>query len=355
MIGLIDGGNFYRRCVHSVNAVTKYWDSMMLYDRFSQAIDEIISVLGDTKLVMALDAGVSWRAKYLQTYKSKNERESEINWDMVRTAQKDFTKNLMKHQCTISFAYDLEADDVIYGWVNKLKPTENIVIFSADSDLTQLLFQNKKNFCIQVDLINRKVFIPINKNYEENYEYSSYVLKLKNIFGLTIVNVDAFNVVLEKVLCGDKSDVTPSIYNIQKVTKAGARNYRYTEAKMHKALSNLNIENYDINNFNTKREIINRVRESLDNVVDATELQKNYESNVRLVYLDDTSYPHDIYEKLITVLKKDVTVFDNEGFKQIDTAQMIKEHKGFNAAYWTKYLDLDKYINGGKKPDITED
>jgi 5'-3' exonuclease len=354
MIGLIDGGNFYRRCIHSVNATTKFWDSMMMYDRFSQAVDEIISVLDSTNILMALDAGTSWRKAHLVEYKAKRKLESEINWDMVRNAQKDFTKNLIKHKCNVSFAYDLEADDVIYGWTNKLKDAEDIVIFSADKDLNQLLFQNAKRFCIQIDLIQRVVYIPENPTYIENYIFNKFVLKLKTVFEFKIVYINAFNTLLEKVLCGDKSDEIPSIYDIQKETKAGVRTYRFTEAKMHKALDSLNLNSKDLNDMNFKRTVIQGVGTALENLVNLNILQKNYESNVKMVYLHESSYPMDVYKKLQTILEKPLTIFNHEEFKHIDKATMVKEQKGFNAAYWTKFVDLDIYINGGIKPDLEE-
>lgn len=341
MIGIIDGGNFYKRCVYSAQAVSKFVDKRILYDRFSQCLDEILSVNNSPKIVMALDAKTTWRKSMFNSYKSDRKEDKTINWDIVTDAKKLFTQHLIACNCVVSYANELEADDIIAKWVKSVN--ESFVIYSADQDLNQLLYVDTKNFCIQVDLINRKIFIP--KETKNNSTYTQFVLKTKDIFNLDLCIVEPNLVVLEKVLMGDKPDSINSVYTVKKETKSGAKNYGFANAKFKKVFDGLNIvpKDYKFTESNFKSKLLNLVLKELDENATPFEVEMNYENNVKLIYLNENVYPFHIKNNLD---KLDLTVktFEHGKFKSIDAAKIINEQKGFNSAYWNKYLDLEQYI-----------
>lgn len=87
-------------------------------------------------------------------------------------------------------AENCEADDLIAWYVLNKKPNERIVIVSNDHDLSQLISDSK--FVTQYVLRDKKFITE--SNFKENYGYFHS------------------NVVLQKTLCGDTSDV---IYGVK--------------------------------------------------------------------------------------------------------------------------------------------
>lgn len=91
-------------------------------------------------------------------------------------------------------AEDCEADDLIAWYVLNKKPNERIVIVSNDHDLSQLVSDN--NYVTQYVLRDKKFITE--SNFKETYSYYHG------------------NVVLQKMLCGDQSDV---IYGVKSLGK----------------------------------------------------------------------------------------------------------------------------------------
>jgi len=97
--------------------------------------------------------GRSWRKDYYAPYKrnrtdaraAHNEKEQEeerVFWEAFDTF-KDFIKD--KTNCTVLQHSQLEADDLIAGWIQS-HPNDNHVIISTDTDFVQLIAPNVKQY-----------------------------------------------------------------------------------------------------------------------------------------------------------------------------------------------------------------
>ena len=97
--------------------------------------------------------GRSWRKDFYKPYKAQRaearaahtEREAEeekVFWEAFDTF-KDFIKD--KTNCTVLQHPQLEADDLIAGWI-QTHPNDNHVVISTDTDFVQLIASNVKQY-----------------------------------------------------------------------------------------------------------------------------------------------------------------------------------------------------------------
>jgi 5'-3' exonuclease len=97
--------------------------------------------------------GRSWRKDFYEPYKrnrsdaraaltEKEEQEDKLFWEAFDTF-KDFVGT--KTNCTVLQNQQLEADDLIAGWV-QAHPNDNHVIISTDGDFAQLIAPNVKQY-----------------------------------------------------------------------------------------------------------------------------------------------------------------------------------------------------------------
>ena len=97
--------------------------------------------------------GRSWRKDFYEPYKRnrsdaraaatpQQQEEDEVFWEMFDEF-KDFVGN--KTNCSVLQHPELEADDLIAGWV-QAHPNDNHVIVSTDGDFAQLIAPNCKQY-----------------------------------------------------------------------------------------------------------------------------------------------------------------------------------------------------------------
>jgi len=153
--------------------------------------------------------GRSWRKDFYEPYKrnrsdaraaltEKEEQEDKLFWEAFDTF-KDFVGT--KTNCTVLQNQQLEADDLIAGWV-QAHPNDNHVIISTDGDFAQLIAPNCKQY---------------NGITETTITHEGYFDKKGNhvINKKTGLAKDAPNpefMLFEKCMRGDKSDNVFSAY-----------------------------------------------------------------------------------------------------------------------------------------------
>ena len=97
--------------------------------------------------------GRSWRKDFYEPYKANRQvardkmtvtesEEDKIFWEIFDEF-KDFVTD--KTNCTVMRHHELEADDLIAGWV-QAHPNDNHVIISTDGDFAQLIAPNVKQY-----------------------------------------------------------------------------------------------------------------------------------------------------------------------------------------------------------------
>ena len=97
--------------------------------------------------------GRSWRKDYYEPYKKNRsvaraalteseQREEEMFWDAFDDLKEFFEK---RTNCTVLQHQELEADDLIAGWIQSHPDDEHIIV-SSDTDFHQLLADNVKQY-----------------------------------------------------------------------------------------------------------------------------------------------------------------------------------------------------------------
>lgn len=148
---LVDTANLFFRARHVINGDADIKLGMAFHITLN-SIRKTWQQFQGSHVVFCLE-GRSWRKDFYEPYKRNrqearaalNEREQEedkIFWEAFDTLKNFITD---KTNCTILQHPQLEADDLIAGWIQH-HPNHNHVIISTDSDFAQLIAPNVKQY-----------------------------------------------------------------------------------------------------------------------------------------------------------------------------------------------------------------
>ena len=148
---LVDTANTFFRARHVINGDADIKLGMAFHITLN-SIRKAWQQFNGTHVVFCLE-GRSWRKDFYEPYKrnraearaahtEKEAEEEEVFWEAFDTF-KDFVIN--KTNCTVLHNPNLEADDLIAGWIQG-HPKDNHVIISTDTDFVQLIAPNVKQY-----------------------------------------------------------------------------------------------------------------------------------------------------------------------------------------------------------------
>ena len=148
---LVDTANTFFRARHVINGDADIKLGMAFHITLN-SIRKAWQQFNGTHVIFCLE-GRSWRKDYYEPYKRNrsdaraalNEREQEedkIFWEAFDTFKEFITD---KTNCTVLQNPQLEADDLIAGWIQS-HPDDNHVIISTDTDFVQLIAPNVKQY-----------------------------------------------------------------------------------------------------------------------------------------------------------------------------------------------------------------
>lgn len=148
---LVDTANTFFRARHVINGDADIKLGMAFHITLN-SIKKAWQDFGGTHVVFCLE-GRSWRKDHYAPYKrnrsdaraAHNEREQEeerVFWEAFDTFKEFITD---KTNCTVLQNPQLEADDLIAGWI-QTHPDDNHVIISTDTDFVQLIAPNVKQY-----------------------------------------------------------------------------------------------------------------------------------------------------------------------------------------------------------------
>lgn len=148
---LVDTANTFFRARHVVRGDADLKLGMALHITFN-SIKKAWQDFEGKHVVFCLE-GRSWRKDFYKPYKAnraetraamtvKEAEEDKLFWETFDTF-KDFIIN--KTNCTVLQHPQLEADDLIAGWIES-HPNDDHVIISTDSDFHQLIAPNVKQY-----------------------------------------------------------------------------------------------------------------------------------------------------------------------------------------------------------------
>ena len=148
---LVDTANTFFRARHAVRGDADVKIGMALHTTL-QSIRKAWQDFNGTHVVFCLE-GRSWRKDYYEPYKRNRQEhrdsltvaqqeEEKVFWETFDDF-KDFLTN--KTNCTVLQHRQLEADDLIAGWI-QAHPKDDHVIISTDGDFAQLIAPNVKQY-----------------------------------------------------------------------------------------------------------------------------------------------------------------------------------------------------------------
>ncbi len=148
---LVDTANTFFRARHVINSDTDTKLGMAFHITLS-SIRKAWKDFNGTHVIFCLE-GRSWRKDFYLPYKRnraearaahtvKEAEEEKLFWEAYDTF-KEFIEN--KTNCTVLHNPQLEADDLIAGWIQS-HPNDDHVIISTDSDFVQLIAPNVKQY-----------------------------------------------------------------------------------------------------------------------------------------------------------------------------------------------------------------
>ncbi len=148
---LVDTANTFFRARHAVKGDLETKIGMSLHVTFN-SIKKAWNDFDGSHVVFCLE-GRSWRKDHYAPYKRNRtearaaHNESEAEEEKVFWETFDQFKNYIhdKTNCTVLQHPELEADDLIAGWV-QAHPDHNHVIISTDGDFAQLIAPNVKQY-----------------------------------------------------------------------------------------------------------------------------------------------------------------------------------------------------------------
>ena len=148
---LVDTANTFFRARHVINGDADIKLGMAFHITLN-SIKKAWQDFGGSHVVFCLE-GRSWRKDHYAPYKrnrsdaraAHTEREAEeekVFWEAFDTFKEFITD---KTNCTVLQNPQLEADDLIAGWIQS-HPNDNHVIISTDTDFVQLIAPNVKQY-----------------------------------------------------------------------------------------------------------------------------------------------------------------------------------------------------------------
>lgn len=181
---LVDGNNLFKIGFHGVKDLYSDGDHLGGIYHFINILRRFLQEHDHDKVVVFWDSNSSIRKSIYPQYKAN--RRQDMNEDKYQSYLnqqsriKEYLEEIFIRQVEM---IDNEADDLI-AYYCKVAVEEQIIIFSADKDLTQLINENIS------------IYSPVSKQYFK---------KGDNII-INKVEIPHYNVLLCKIFTGDKSD-----------------------------------------------------------------------------------------------------------------------------------------------------
>jgi len=143
----------FHRARHSVPKASDVWTKVGFAIHVTlQSLLKCWNSTNATHAVFCLD-GNSWRTQYYQPYKKNRvalrAKETALQKEEHAIVQEAFSNFIdfvrTKSNATVLWNNDLEADDLVAGWIQS-HPNDKHVILSSDSDYHQLLSENVQQY-----------------------------------------------------------------------------------------------------------------------------------------------------------------------------------------------------------------
>lgn len=276
---LVDTANTFFRARHVIKGDADIKLGMAFHITLN-SIKKAWQDFGGSHVVFCLE-GRSWRKDYYAPYKRnrtearaaktvKEQEEETLFWesfDMFKTFIEE------KTNCTVLQHKELEADDLIAGWIQS-HPADKHVIISTDTDFVQLISPTVSQY---------NGVLEHHITYEGIFDKKGKLVK-DNKTGMPKAIPDPKWLLFEKCIRGDSSDNVFSAY--PKVRKN----------KLEDAFKDKDNKGFSWNNLMLQRWV--------DHNGEEHRVLEDYERNRQLI--DLTQQPEDIKEKLFDTIRTNI-------------------------------------------------
>jgi 5'-3' exonuclease len=287
----------------------------------------IRSVDNIDRVIICMDSS-SWRKQVAIEgggYKSGREDkdQSTIDWSEFFRLTEEFTNILESKGYVMAKIKDAEADDLLYLWSRKLNQMgESVVMITGDRDLLQVIDLHPNGswtVCLDPVTARRKVSLSQAIQNISREEVPVGDVDLFNpeswgstpgdaLFSLLEKNdlqiVDPGRIATKKVLLGDGGDSVPGVVTWLDA-KDPTKERTLSENKIEKALANLPSMTWKDLQTGTYLEEITRELSTVSKLtLNAKDLQKKIERNVKLVVLDTDIIPLPIQDKFTELFQQ---------------------------------------------------
>lgn len=269
--------------------------------KFKGVVDNIILCTDSRSWRKSVERPISLAAEYKGTRKKKEN----VDWDSVFDSLHMLEDRFKSAGITVSNTWEAEGDDAIWRWSTKLNENgTNCIIWTSDNDLRQLARYNKNNtWTVWYNDKNGIVADEgINIDTDDLMMFMSDASTISNKMMLEKAidcagavrweNPDI--VIMEKIVCGDKSDNIKSIVREYK----GSKEYRISERKWNEIRERLGISNME--EFIASKDRIIEEAFKVSSVAGSNmtkeDAQEQFDYNMQLVWLDSSQVPERVYE-----------------------------------------------------------
>ena len=287
-----------------------------------KSINRVLNTFSVIDNIIFIADGGSWRTQLTipqfiydertsedQPVEYKGQRhldESIINWDTVFKYYEEFIDLLEKNGITTCRKQNIEGDDWCWYWSTKLNEEgTNVIIWSMDKDLTQLVKTNDQNGIFTICWNNKTgltcekkenkeedplqfFFNDLSKEYNTRL-FESILDKCKNIN-----QIIPKEIVIDKIIRGDAGDNIFPIIVKKSNNPESTKTFRVSvkDIDFNLDLNNDNeIKNY-IHNVVSSKKYLNKVKKTEDNIF------KHFKYNYQLVSLSEDNYPKEVLEDM---------------------------------------------------------
>ncbi len=354
-------------------------DTNILLEKLTQVYSKDVRSMGPIieDVVIAVDDSNSWRKDLYLTknykgigrdlkYKGNREKDESLNWTLIFEVFNNFLKGLALHSgVKFKSIPGAEADDLLFVYASYLNSLgKNVIIYSGDGDLKQCVgFDKSKNtFTIQYQKQNRKIWVDRETAVFLKENKSSYsvdcIRSVVNNTSSTLAVVNPFEVVISKVIGGDKSDNIHSIIMESKQYKTGKKEGQLYDssigdavnAKIQKEIEFCNYSEEDLFRKEFRQKIASASIRNFksQNKYSLEDIENNVDVNATLVLLHKDMIPESIYNEIydwaeVVESKKKSEINKQFDYKKLLVAMSMydkKEHDDSNSASIFRELGL---------------
>lgn len=318
---------------------------------------------GPKRVILTKDSS-SWRKKIEipehAAYKSSRKYKDDTDWEKFHTAIDEFIKLVSENGILVSIIDSAEGDDLIYLWseyINSDEISDNVVIFTGDGDLSQVVKYNDSVYTVVYDTKQSKNKIIAKNGFDKWINKKNNTIidifndgvlnKLLNNDGIDILKrvmlatpideIDPNEVVLNKIFCGDDGDTVPAIFQWGNIKENGKYEKRVTNKHYIKIHEHI-LENYNeidieqlLHNNTFKNKIRLILQETTKVNIPIDKFKEKLKLNSTLIYLKRDILPESI-----------VTEFDKTKKQMYSDAKPIQLNR--NILVGTKYEVKKKEI-----------